>query len=81
MKKIWITGAEGRVGAALTRYFRGWGYKVFATGKADGDVSQEAVVMKIANLVGLSGVEQDTLRSGRLTGIDVGHDTEVTSQM
>lgn len=49
MKKIWIAGAEGRVGAALTRYFRGWGYKVFATGKADGDVSQEAVVMKIAN--------------------------------
>jgi dTDP-4-dehydrorhamnose reductase len=49
MKKIWITGASGRVGGALTRYFRGWGYKVFATDLEDGDVSQEAVVMKIAN--------------------------------
>lgn len=49
MKKIWITGAEGRVGSALTRYFRGWGYKVYATGREDGDVSQEATVMKLAN--------------------------------
>lgn len=49
MKKFWITGAEGRVGSALTRYFQGWGYKVFATGREDGDVSQESVVMKIAN--------------------------------
>lgn len=49
MKKIWITGAEGRVGSALTHYFRGWGYKVFATGLEDGDVSQEDTVMRIAN--------------------------------
>ncbi len=49
MKKIWITGAEGRVGSALTQYFRGWGYKVSATGLEDGDVSQEASVMKLAN--------------------------------
>ena len=49
MKKIWITGANGRVGSALTRYFRGWGYKVFATDIEDGDVSQEETVMKLAN--------------------------------
>lgn len=51
MKKIWITGAEGRVGSALTRYFRSWGYKISATGREDGDVSQEASVMKLANFM------------------------------
>lgn len=48
MKKIWITGANGRVGAALTRYFTGWGYRVFATDLEDCDVSDEAAVMKQA---------------------------------
>lgn len=48
MKKIWITGAGGRMGAALTHYFKGWGYKVFATDLEDGDVSDEATVMKLA---------------------------------
>ena len=49
MKKIWITGAKGRVGSALTRYFEGWGYKVFATDLEDCDVSDEAGVMKLAD--------------------------------
>lgn len=49
MKKIWITGAKGRVGSALTRYFEGWGYKVFATDLEDCDVSDEASVMKLAD--------------------------------
>ena len=48
MKKIWITGANGRVGAALTRYFTGWGYRVFATDLEDCDVSDEVAVMKQA---------------------------------
>jgi dTDP-4-dehydrorhamnose reductase len=49
MQKIWITGAKGRVGAALTHYFQGWGYKVYATDLEDCDVSDEAAVMKLAN--------------------------------
>lgn len=49
MKKIWITGAKGRVGSALTRYFEGWGYKVFPTDLEDCDVSDETSVMKLAD--------------------------------
>ena len=47
MKKIWITGAKGRVGSALTRYFEGWGYKVFPTDLEDCDVSDETSVMAV----------------------------------
>ena len=35
----------------------------------------------LTNLVGLSGVEQNTLRCRCLTGIDVGHNTDITGQM
>jgi hypothetical protein len=36
--------------------------------------------MSLAELVALTGIEQDTLGGGSLTSIDVSHDTDVTSQ-
>ena len=44
-------------------------------------VHSSATIVNLANLVSLTCVEQDTLRSCSLTGIDVRHDTDVTSQM
>ena len=44
-------------------------------------VHGSATIVYLANLVSFTCVEQDTLRSCSLTGIDVSHDTDVTSQM
>ena len=38
-------------------------------------------IMHLTNLVSLARIEQNTLRSCCLTGIDVRHDTDITSQM
>ena len=38
-----------------------------------------STIMNLTNLVGNTGVEEDTLSSGRLTGINVSHDTDITS--
>ena len=42
-------------------------------------VHRGAALVNLTDLVGLTRVEEDTLRGGRLTGIDVRHDTDVTS--
>ena len=57
--------------------------------RSDGDTSLlllnhpvhgSASVMHLSDLVDLSGVIKDTLRSGCLTGIDVSHDTDVPGE-
>ena len=40
-------------------------------------VHGSGTVVHLADLVGQAGVEEDTLRSGGFTGIDVGHDADV----
>ena len=60
------------------------------SGRSDGDtalllllhpVHGSCTFVNLTDLVGLTGVEKDTLGRGGLTGIDVGHDTDVTSQV
>ncbi len=41
-------------------------------------VHRSAALVHLADLVGLARIEKDTFRRGRLTGIDVGHDTDIT---
>ena len=41
-------------------------------------VHRSAALVHLADLVGLTRVKKDTLRRGGLTGIDVGHDTDIT---
>ena len=57
------------------------------SGRRDGDttllllnhpVHGSGTLVRLTNLVGLTRVEQNTLRRGRLTGIDVSHDTDIT---
>ena len=59
-------------------------------GRGDGDttllllhhpVHGGSAIVHLTNLVGLSCVEQDTLRCRCLTGVNVGHDADVTGQM
>ena len=42
-------------------------------------VHRGAAVVHLADLVGLTRVEKDSLGCGGLTGVDVGHDADVTS--
>ena len=44
-------------------------------------VHRRGAIMHLADLVGLASVVKDSLGSGRLTGIDVGHDAEVTGEL
>ena len=56
-------------------------------GRGDGDttflfldhpVHGGLAFVNLADLVGTAGVEEDTVSSSRLTGVDVGHDTDIT---
>ena len=56
-------------------------------GRSNGDTSllllnhpvhRSCTFVNLTNLVGLSGVVEDSLGSGRFTGIDVGHDADVS---
>ena len=44
----------------------------------DHPVHGSSTVVDLADLVGLAGVVEDALGSGGLTGIDVGHDADVS---
>ena len=60
------------------------------SGRGDGDtalllllhpVHGSGTFVNFTDFVSLTGVEKDTLGRGGLSGIDVGHDTDVTSQV
>ena len=44
-------------------------------------VHSSSTIMYLTNFVSQSGIEQDTFRSCCFSGIDVSHDTDITSQM
>ena len=44
-------------------------------------VHRRGAIMHLADLVGLASVVKDSLSGGRLAGIDVGHDAEVTGEL